>query len=150
MKKKGFTLIELVIVISIMAILTGIGIPTFQNLLDKNKLNSALNQVEADLRKAQTMAKASGADYEVLFIPDKNVYYIYEHRSTSTAKLKETITLPEVVKIYTNTAPDNKIVYYGAYATSETTGGTITFKTSRGNTGKVIVATITGRISIER
>lgn len=151
MKKSGFALIELVIVLAIIAILTGIGVPTFQNLIDKNRLTTALNQVEADLRKAQAMAKATGANYEVLFIPGKNVYYIYEHPITSTAKLKETISLPGGVTIYTTVSPDsNKIIYYAASAQSEVNGGTITFKSPRGKYGKVIVASITGRIRIEQ
>ncbi len=150
MRGRGFTLIEVAIVLAILAIVLGIGVPTFQNLIDKNRLTTALNQVEADLRKAQAMAKASGANYEVLFIPGQSVYYIYEHYSTSTARLKEKLTLPGGVKIYANTAPANKIIYHAAYEESEVTGGTITFKSPKGKLGKVIVASITGRIRIEQ
>lgn len=150
MRAQGIALIELVIVLVIASILLGIGIPTFLNYIDKTKLNAALNQVEADLRKAQAMSKATGANYEVLFIPGQSFYYIYEHPTTSTAKLREKVQIPEGVKVYANTAPLNKIVYYGAYAQSEVTGGTITFKSPRGSYGKVIVASITGRIRIEQ
>jgi len=150
MRRKGFALIELVVVLAIVAILGGIAVPLYQNYLDKSRLTVALRQVEADLRKAQAMAKSSGVNYEVLFIPGQSTYKIYEHPSTSLAKLKETIELPGGVKIYTNTAPANKIVYYSAYATSEVTGGTITFKSPKSKTGKVIVASITGRIRIEQ
>ncbi|MCR4427795.1 MAG: prepilin-type N-terminal cleavage/methylation domain-containing protein [Caldiserica bacterium] len=150
MKARGFALIELVIVLAIGAILLGIGIPTFEGLIDKNRLTVALSQVEADLRKAQAMSKAIGENIEVLFIPGNSEYYIFKHPPTSTPILLEKIQIPEGVRIYTNTAPANKIVYFGAYAESEVTGGTITFKSPRGKMGKVIVASITGRIRIEK
>lgn len=150
MKSRGFSLIELVIVLAIASILMGIGIPLSQNIIDKNKLTVVLNQVEADLRKAQATSKATGKNIEILFIPGQTIYYIFEHLSTSTPKLLEKIEIPGGVKIFTNTAPANKIIYFGAYSESEVTGGTITFKSPKGKLGKVIVASITGRIRTEQ
>lgn len=58
---KGFTFIELIIVIAVILIL-GIGAtPTFINLLAKNNLNTVTNGFKSSLRKAQSYA-ISGKD----------------------------------------------------------------------------------------
>ncbi|MCX5975810.1 MAG: prepilin-type N-terminal cleavage/methylation domain-containing protein, partial [Coprothermobacterota bacterium] len=46
----GFTLIELIIVIVIVGILAGIAIPTYANYQARLTLQTALSQVESDLR----------------------------------------------------------------------------------------------------
>ena len=40
--KKGFTIVELVIVIAVIAILAAVLIPTFSNVIDKANKNSAM------------------------------------------------------------------------------------------------------------
>lgn len=45
--KKGFTIIELVIVIAVIAILAGVMIPTFASVTNKAKESAALQTVEA-------------------------------------------------------------------------------------------------------
>ena len=45
--KKGFTIIELVIVIAVIAILAGVMIPTFSGIINKGKESSAMQQATA-------------------------------------------------------------------------------------------------------
>ena len=45
--KKGFTIIELVIVIAVIAILAGVMIPTFASVTNKAKESASLQTVEA-------------------------------------------------------------------------------------------------------
>ena len=45
--KKGFTIVELVIVIAVIAILAGVLIPTFSGIVKKAKQNAALQEVKA-------------------------------------------------------------------------------------------------------
>ena len=61
LNKKGFTLIELMIVIAIIGILAAIAIPQFAAYRVKS-YNSA---AQADLRNAKTNLEAFYADYQV-------------------------------------------------------------------------------------
>ena len=65
--KKGFTLVELVVVIAILAILAAIAIPTINNLIeDANKSTDMANaqtiEVAIKTNIAQVAAKKAGAD----------------------------------------------------------------------------------------
>lgn len=48
-KKKGFTLVELVIVIAVIAILAGVMIATFSNVVDKANKSADLQEVKSSL-----------------------------------------------------------------------------------------------------
>ena len=50
--KSGFTLIELVVVVALLAVVAAVAIPTYQLLLSQAQLNSATTQV-ADLMRLQ-------------------------------------------------------------------------------------------------
>jgi prepilin-type N-terminal cleavage/methylation domain-containing protein len=56
--KRGFSLIELLVVISIIATVFGVGYANLRGSQRRQHLNSAVVQVEADLRLAQEMALA--------------------------------------------------------------------------------------------
>ena len=48
-KKKGFTLVELVIVIAVIAILAGVMVATFSNVVDKANKSADLQEVKSSL-----------------------------------------------------------------------------------------------------
>jgi type IV pilus assembly protein PilA len=62
--EEGFTLVELMVVVLIMAILMAIAIPTFLGAQNKAKDSST----KADLRNAMTAAKSIAADQGGLFV----------------------------------------------------------------------------------
>jgi len=61
--KKGFTIVELVIVIAVIAILAAVLIPTFSNLVKKANI-AADTQLAKNLNTAMTMAEAEGKKLE--------------------------------------------------------------------------------------
>lgn len=65
-KKKGFTLVELMIVISILLVLLGFMIPKFSAYLDKAKKIKAMNTA----KQIQTAAMASYGDNNGKFVED--------------------------------------------------------------------------------
>jgi prepilin-type N-terminal cleavage/methylation domain-containing protein len=150
-KSPGFTALELVIAIAILAILLVIAIPLYSGFLDRQSLRVALSQLEADLRNVQQRAKASGLVLAVEFNPTDNTRYrIYDYSSSKTVEYKK---LPAGVSVsHTSMAgkrPYNTLVYYAAWQKSETDGGTVYLRSSGNRLAKVVIATITGRIRIE-
>ncbi|MCR4432851.1 MAG: prepilin-type N-terminal cleavage/methylation domain-containing protein [Caldiserica bacterium] len=148
MRNKGFTLIELVLVIVIAAILLAVAVPWFSNYLDYKALQTAMRQVEADLRNAQQKSKAASVPYKVELAPGNTFYKIWAAPPGQAEQLIETKELPQGVKVSGNTATDYKIVYYQPTYTSETNGGVITFISPKGRTGQLTVTPTTGKISL--
>jgi len=64
---KGFTLLELIITISILAILLSLGIPAFQDFALKQRLNAAVTALHNDLLLAR--AQAIHRDVQVIACP---------------------------------------------------------------------------------
>ena len=86
-KKKGFTLIELVIVIAIIGILAAIAIPKYQ----QSKKQAAISAHKANvhmLESAATMRLADGVNDDIKW-PDDNDYHEY---------LQKWPEVPEAVK----------------------------------------------------
>ncbi|MCR4427796.1 MAG: prepilin-type N-terminal cleavage/methylation domain-containing protein [Caldiserica bacterium] len=131
MKQRGINLIEVMITIAILAILLAIGIPLFNNYIDGKKLDTALRQVEADLRKAQSLAKASGKSYTVDFTQNSSAYQIHNSSSVS-ASLENGVISKNTVSVTFNPA----------YSTSEITSSntvTIVLKSPKGAERSVLV-----------
>jgi type IV fimbrial biogenesis protein FimT len=68
----GFTLIELMITVSILGILLGIGLPSFVTFINNNKITDEANSLIYSLHMARSEAIKRGTDVQVAlaFIPD--------------------------------------------------------------------------------
>jgi len=53
---RGFSLIELIVVIALIAILTAIAVPSYQSFMVRSRLKGAARQVMSDLMNARMMA----------------------------------------------------------------------------------------------
>ncbi len=66
-QNSGFTLVELMVTVAILAILVAIGIPSFQSTLDKRRLTGAAEQLYADLQYARSEAIRQNKSVTVYF-----------------------------------------------------------------------------------
>ncbi len=66
-QNSGFTLVELMVAVAVLAILLTIGIPAFQSTLDKRRLTGAVEQLYSDLQYARSEAIRQNKDVTVYF-----------------------------------------------------------------------------------
>ena len=78
--RKAFTLFELIIVVAIIIIMVGVGIPFTSNIIVERSLYNAAAQVQQDIRLVQQLAIAhsnnSAAHFRIHFYPEQNKYKI--------------------------------------------------------------------------
>ena len=63
MKKKGFTIVELIVVIGVISLLALLAIPAFRGLFAKSRLEEAGNYVVAFYQRVNRYAAAEGVNY---------------------------------------------------------------------------------------
>lgn len=61
---KGFTLIEMVLSVAMLAVIAGIGVPVYQALQVRNDLDITATSLTQDYRRAQVLSQASQGDSE--------------------------------------------------------------------------------------
>lgn len=61
-KSRGFTLIELMVVIAIVAVLTTLAVPSFKYMIQSNAMSGAVNTFLADMRYARSEAIRRGGN----------------------------------------------------------------------------------------
>ncbi len=95
--ERGFTLIEVLVTILIMGIVFAIAVPTWQSVTEGRAVDSATNQVVADLRLAQTNASNRLAPYTVTF-DNANQRYTIGPSSGGTSQIR---TMPDRARFTT-------------------------------------------------
>lgn len=55
-RNKGFTLIEMMVTVAVLAIILGIGVPSFQGLIERNRISAAANSLFTSLSTARSEA----------------------------------------------------------------------------------------------
>jgi general secretion pathway protein G len=94
MGKKGFTIIELLIVIAVIAILVGIALPRFRGMQEEGKIT----QAKGELRTLQTAVES---------------YYIHNNNTYPTALANLTSATPNIIGAALPTDPFNATSDYG-------------------------------------
>ncbi|MCA9018382.1 MAG: hypothetical protein KDA77_23880, partial [Planctomycetaceae bacterium] len=71
-KRRGESLAEMVVVMSVIVGMASMSWPTIRNSLSKSQLQSAAKQVSADMSKARLTAIQTGVPQEFRFQPDQS------------------------------------------------------------------------------
>ena len=151
-RRPAFSLIELMIVIAIIAVVSGFAIPRYSNSLQLYRANLAARRIAADLQMAQFRARSLSTTRTVTFTPSSSSYQITGEISLSNSTSTYGVQLSDLP--YRATI---RSVQFGASAVASITfngfgmpnnGGSISL--SSGNVTKVVtVAPQTGAISIQ-
>ncbi|MBO7131427.1 MAG: prepilin-type N-terminal cleavage/methylation domain-containing protein [Fibrobacterales bacterium] len=74
-RNAGFTLIEVMLVVTIMGILSGIAVPSFVELIRQSHVRGAADGLAAFLQETTVEVKKTRRNTSVLFVPDGAVRY---------------------------------------------------------------------------
>jgi len=121
--KKGFTLIEFIVAITILIILASISVFTYRSIQPSLQLSGATRNLVTDLRYAQQLAVTEQKDHGVWFsTTTEDKYQIIRHENSATTTIKE-VVLEEISFQYISPLTDNEVRFnpYGAAREMATT-----------------------------
>ena len=99
--KKGFTIVELVIVIAVIAILSAVLIPTFNNIIESANMSKATQEVKNSIKNFYN----DNIDYDL----EKLVIVYYDKDSNKG----------EIKYIFTNEKQELELIEYDSYSINE-------------------------------
>jgi len=141
-RNKGFTLIELMVVVGIISLLLGLGINGLDYLIQWNKLNTTSALLSSELKNTQSRAFYEGVYYKLQFLPSLDKYRIYKQ-----TELIDDIILNDINLFNTNFTNDR--VNFNPNG-SPSMGGTVTLKNRRGKVLYVIMTPVTARVRVSQ
>jgi len=139
-RNKGYTFIELMVVVVIISLLLGLGINGIDYLIQWNKLNVTAGLLSSELKNTQSRAFYEGAYYKLQFLPSLDRYRIYKQ-----TELINDIILKDIDLFNTNFTNNNLYFYPNSVPSM---GGTITLKNKRGKVLYVIMTPVTARVRV--
>jgi len=139
-RTKGYTLIELMVVVVIISLLLGLSLNGLYNLIQWSKLNIAAAILSSELKNTQSRAFYEGVYYKLQFWPTLDRYRIYKQ-----TELIDDIILKDIDLFNTNFT-DNNLYFYPNGVPSM--GGTVTLKNKRGKVLYVIMTPVTARVRV--
>jgi prepilin-type N-terminal cleavage/methylation domain-containing protein len=113
-ENKGFTLIELMVVVAIIAILAGLAIPTYLNFMAKSRQSEVKTNLEG-IYRAEISWYGEKSSYDNNFTtigwrPEGNSHYTFSVGSDYSGKTLAANPMPSVAAPF---ASDNAFVAYG-------------------------------------
>jgi len=143
-RNKGYTLIELMVVVGIIALLLGLSLNGLDNLIQWSKLNTAAALLSSELKNTQSMAFYEGIYYKIDFWESLDRYRIYKQKEVYYEVYKD-IQLEDIDLFNTNYT-DDKVYFYPNGVPSM--GGTVTLKNKIGKVLYVIMTPVTARVRV--
>jgi type IV fimbrial biogenesis protein FimT len=143
---RGFTLVEMMIVVAVVAILAAIAAPNFQAYMTQRRLNGAARQVMTDLMEARMKAVSYNNRFKVFFLDNHRYQILDDANSNNAEDIGETSTMRDIQDEYydvTLSATADPIFYPRG-----TAYGTTVTLTNSGGSKSVTVATA-GRVKIQ-
>jgi len=149
-KQKGFTLIEIMIVVAVLAIIATIAVPGMGNLLQSNKLRGATGQFFADIQFARSESIKQNSNISISVTSNGSTTWCYGLSNNSGCDC--TITSPAAAGACAITQSGTKVLKVGQ--SSEFTGILLTSPTGTSQTVATFdpvrgIATASGSIILQ-
>jgi type IV fimbrial biogenesis protein FimT len=151
---KGFSLIEVIVVMVILAIISALAAPSFSEWIEKYRVKSASRQLVTDLQLMKMKSISDKVQHRIRFINASNQYMLERYDASAPAWVQFDIvrdiassTNPYFAKgvSFTQGLNGNNITF--SPSGSANPFGTVIFTT--GDQTRNVVVSMTGRIRIE-
>lgn len=115
-KKKGFTIVELVIVIAVIAILAAVLIPNLSRLVTKADKSAAMQEAKAAMDNDLINAEGDLANMVTCTVDSKQYYIIKDATSSTTPEAGNVILVKAANGTYTVKNSETEGTFYEAHA----------------------------------
>ncbi len=145
--KRGFTLLEMMIVVALMAIVAAIAVPNVVSEMPRYRLNGAARQVMSELVAARMQAVSQNNQFKIDYLNNHSFTILDDDDSDGTADGGEAVTTKDIQTEYSDVAfafSSTSLTLYTAGTVS--TAATITL--TNGSGSRTVTVTTAGRVSI--
>ena len=146
---RGFSLVELVLVVLIIAIMAAVAVPRFAASATRNRVDAAANRLAADFRLAQRAARLSSASRSISVVVDADAYRLPELAGLDRATDQYEVRLgdpPYEVQIIQIDLGGDAVLTFDGYGVPDSKGEIVIQAGSEQRT--IQVAAETGEVSI--
>jgi type IV fimbrial biogenesis protein FimT len=147
--QKGFSLVEIMIVITLLGILAAIAVPNLQPFMAQRRLNGAARQIMSDLMEARMKTVSQNNMFKVFFLDNHQYKILDDDNSNKSEDPGEMIITKDIQSEYkdvtiSNASADPIFLPRGTVAP----GSNCTVTLSNASGSKEVTVAITGRVKI--
>lgn len=99
MRRSGFSIIEMVLVLGVVSVMTGISVPIYRDYQIKSDLNLATEQVSQGIERARLLSQSATQDSGWGFFVPQGVLYRGESYIARDPSFDETYSMPSTIKV---------------------------------------------------
>ncbi|GAB6138838.1 GspH/FimT family pseudopilin [Halanaerobaculum tunisiense] len=152
-QEAGFTLLEIILVITILSTLATMGIPKFTSYLQHLKLTTAVNNLVTDFQFAREQTISQDQQYGIVFKPDQNQYLVV--KSKSQPQVVKRISLEEVnltqvtFSQYDSTLGQHKAIFFQELGNLDGSNGRVILQLADLTSREIIFSSNAGQLTVK-